>query len=457
MSFPTDQPVGGCLSLAWTEWQAIGSSPYIVSTLRTGYRLRFLTSPPLSEKAIPFSSYGENTPKRLALHEEVQKMKQKDAIEAVEDQRGFYSRLFVVPKPDGKFRPIIDLSSLNDYLLKESFEMETVASVLQAIRKNDWMISLDLKDAYFQIPIHPRSRKYLKFVWEGVIYQFKVLCFGLTSAPLIFTQVFAPVATFLRARGVRILRYLDDWLILESSKPRMLQARSKLLEICRRLNIVINWEKSSLEPSQTATYLGMLLDSRLSKAFPSKERLDRLSLILRRFSSSKAPPAELWQQVLGHLSSLTQVVPGGRLRMRRLQRQLKLCWVQATQYNQLPVPVNSKILSDIRWWTRRSNTLKGQPFGSPSPDLTAMSDASTQGWGMMLGSQTVKGLWSPQETKLHINVLELRAIRLGLQHFVNVVKGKVVVVLGDNTTALAYIKKGGGRSRCLFAARLWLY
>ena len=75
-----------------------------------------------------------------ALNLEVQSMLLKGAIE----HPTLEAFLFVAPKPNGKFRPIIDLSTLNDYIFKRKFRMETVASVLQAVRKGDWMIFLDL-------------------------------------------------------------------------------------------------------------------------------------------------------------------------------------------------------------------------------------------------------------------------------------------------------------------------
>ena len=60
--------------------------------------------------------------------------------------------------------------------------METSATVLQTIKKDDWMLSLDLKDTYFQVPIHHQSRKFLRVVWGSVTYQIWVLCLILCTA-----------------------------------------------------------------------------------------------------------------------------------------------------------------------------------------------------------------------------------------------------------------------------------
>ena len=71
------------------------------------------------------------------------------------------------------WRPIIDLSTLNSFIVSQRFHMETPQSVLRSIRQGDWMISMDLQDAYLQVPIHPESRRYLHFTMGGVPYQFQ--------------------------------------------------------------------------------------------------------------------------------------------------------------------------------------------------------------------------------------------------------------------------------------------
>ena len=68
---------------------------------------------------------------------------------------GFYSRLVLVEKSSGVWRPVIDLSPLNEFVHQTPFRMETPNSVLMAVRKNDFLASIDLKDAYFQIPVPP--------------------------------------------------------------------------------------------------------------------------------------------------------------------------------------------------------------------------------------------------------------------------------------------------------------
>ena len=118
-----------------------------------------------------------------------------------EPSPGFYSTLFLVEKASGGWRPVIDLSPLIGFLIHTRFQMETMATVLTSIRKGDFMASIDLSDAYFQVPIHKDSRKFLRFSLGGAVYQFKVLCFGLATAPQVFTRVFSLVSTWAHARG----------------------------------------------------------------------------------------------------------------------------------------------------------------------------------------------------------------------------------------------------------------
>ena len=88
---------------------------------------------------------------------------------------------------------------------------------------------MDLQDAYLQVPIHPESRWYLQFTMAGVPYQFRVLCFGLITAPQLFTRLMAPISAIVRRYGIRVLQYLDDWWILTESRTTCIQPRKRLL------------------------------------------------------------------------------------------------------------------------------------------------------------------------------------------------------------------------------------
>ena len=225
---------------------------WVVEALRVGYRIPFDRRPPLSERPLSLPAYSPQSIKGVALTQELQTLLRKGVVEPAPQCPGFYSRLFLVQKASGSWRPIIDLSTLNDYITSSHFHMETPQSVLRSIRPGDWMVSLDLQDAYLQVPVHHDSRRYLRFMVAGKSYQFRVLCFGLTTAPQVFTRIMAPVSAILHKYGVRMLRYLDDWLILASTELACLQSKDRLLSICTELGIQVNLTKSSSSHSVTS-------------------------------------------------------------------------------------------------------------------------------------------------------------------------------------------------------------
>ena len=85
-----------------------------------------------------------------------------------------------------------------------------------------------------------------------------------STAPQVFTRVMAHVSAILHRSGVRLCRYLDDWLLQASSREQVLLALSPVLQLCRHLGIVVNWDKSHVIPTQQMVHLGVILDSRLS-------------------------------------------------------------------------------------------------------------------------------------------------------------------------------------------------
>ena len=81
-----------------------------------------------------------------------------------------------------------------------------------------------------------------------MIHQFKAFCSGFSSTPQVFSRVFALVSKWEHQKSISQLQYLDDWLIIVDFCPFYLQ-------LCQDLGIVINWEKSDLEPTQRPQYL----------------------------------------------------------------------------------------------------------------------------------------------------------------------------------------------------------
>ena len=234
---------GGCLSLHWQAWRDGGADPWVVEVPREGCRIPFLRPPPLSTDPIPMPSYAPTSIKGAALEEVTLALIAMGAVElAPLPSPGFYSRLFVVWKTTGSWRPVIDLSLLNRFVDISPFRMKTIQSVLMSFRRGDWMASIDLREASLQVPVHPESRRFLRFVAHGRAYHFTALCFSLSTAPQVFTRVMATVSVVLHSLGIRMRRYLDDWLVQASSREALLQDLGVVLSFCRELGIVVNPE-----------------------------------------------------------------------------------------------------------------------------------------------------------------------------------------------------------------------
>ena len=86
--------------------------------------------------------------------------------------KGFCFSIFLVPKKDGVHRPVINLKALNKFIVEEHFKMEGFHMVKDLIKPGDWLAKIDLKNAYFLVPVHPSHQRFLQFQWQDRLYQF---------------------------------------------------------------------------------------------------------------------------------------------------------------------------------------------------------------------------------------------------------------------------------------------
>ena len=177
-------PVGGRLHSFRRDWQANSCSSNVLNIITNGYILPFLSRPNLVRFPLIISEY-KVLQKDQPLADCIQSLLSKNAIERVENVKslGFYSCLFLVPKPHQRWRPVIDLSRFNTFLHVEKFKMEMPESVRTSLIPGEWVSLIDLLDAYLHVPIHPLSRKYLRFCHRSQVFQFTSLPFGLATAP----------------------------------------------------------------------------------------------------------------------------------------------------------------------------------------------------------------------------------------------------------------------------------
>ena len=101
------------------------------------------------------------------------------------------------------------------------FKMESLAMMRNLLRQDDWMASIDLKDAYLWVTIWEDCRKYLRFQWQGRTYEFQCLPLGLSSTPSVFTKLMKPVLARFYHQKVHLIIYLDNMLVMTQSREEL--------------------------------------------------------------------------------------------------------------------------------------------------------------------------------------------------------------------------------------------
>ena len=404
--------------------------------------LQLADRPPLTHFSHKFdSAWATSSEKQRQLGEEIQSLWDKQAIERAAKGPGFYARLFLVKKKNGSFKPVFNLKPLNKHIHKQSFKMATVRTVAESIRQGDWAVSLDLKDAYLHVPILKKHRKFLSFAFKGQCYQFKVLPFGLSSAPRVFTKLTRVIIIHCRKLGVRLVLYLDDSLLLAQPRERALQHRDLLLALLPDLGFIVNWEKSDLAPSKEWDFISLHWSSHTMTISLPAEKVLKLQQGAARLSELQPPSCRAVQRFLGKANFAALAVPRARMHIRAQQRALKRHY-RSPRDLFAPCPLGPEGLKDLQFW--RGDFPSAKSLLRPYPQATVATDASNHGWGAAWADKRLAGTWSPSEAPLHINVKEMLAVLKAITAWARDLSGLTVSLQSDNRTVVAYLTKEGG-------------
>jgi hypothetical protein len=272
---------------------------------------------------------------------------------------------------------------------------------------------------------------------------------------MVFTKVVICVVAFLRQRGVQIHAYLDDWILHNRDRKKLVLDTKLTVKVLEKVGFLLNLEKSQLQPSQNLDYLGarFLLSQALVTITDS--RWERLQEVLAPFFQEDLLSARKFLELLGLMASCLDVVPLSRLQMRPLQFYLLSRWNPISRDLTVIIPIESNLREYLSWWRVRENLFKGQPLQIQSTEAIITTDASLWGWGAHLGEFQARGQWTPDQRQKHINWLELKAVQLALLKFQRLILGKAVLVKSDNSTTVAYIQKQGGTRSPDLCALLW--
>jgi hypothetical protein len=349
------------------------------------------------------------------------------------------SRVFAVSKSDGSQRMVIDLTKVNKYLPDLHYKLPSDVSLRTLLTPNAWVAKVDIKDAYFHVPLHKSVSKFLAFSAGGKRFAFCALPFGLNIAPAVFTGMMNYPRRIVAAQGVLSLTYLDDWIIWAPTEAECSSFVQIVVTTLEDVGFIVNEEKSSLTPAQHIEWLGVAWHTptatcSLPPQFQHKV-FQSASLLLSRETYSRRQ----LESFIGLISFAARVVPDLAQRKHPLLYQLRQT---DTDDRDRPNPSSPALKQAIRTWRNRSLLSQVAPWTLPAPSFTVWTDASAYGWGAHTISDYVQGVWSPQHAELHVNQLEIMAIRNAIATDL-VQEGSSVKIVTDSSTACGVLRKKG--------------
>ncbi|XP_053593379.1 uncharacterized protein LOC103579263 [Microplitis demolitor] len=432
--------LAGRLSFFTEQWESISDDKFIIDWIR-GYDIPFKTRPiQLIDPREPTWSSSD----ALRVQGAVDKLLQKKAIEVCTDADDqFVSTYFLIPKPDGSDRFIINLKKLNDYIETEHFKMEDLRSARHLIDRGAFMANLDLEDAYFLVRVNNVSRKYLRFRLKGQLYQFTCLPFDLCSSPFSFTKIMKPVVNMLRSRGLLSVVYLDDFLCIGNSYKSCKSNIQTTIKLMESLGFIINCNKSSTTPTRRFKYLGFVLDCEKYQVEITNEKRTQVKKMLDSIDLGSSYRIRIIAQLIGVLIACIPGVGYGRTYSKSLARAKWLALMINNKNFEGFMLLKKDVFEDIRWWKDYIMSANSR-IKSHNYKLVVTSNASRTGWGAKSSGVVIQGFWSLEDWKFHINYLQLLAVFFALKCFASKLYDCEILLRIDNTTAIACINKAGG-------------
>ncbi|KAI2655945.1 hypothetical protein H4Q32_012739 [Labeo rohita] len=211
---------------------------------------------------------------------------------------------------------------------------------------------------------------------RGEAYQYRVLPFGLGLSPCTFTKCMDAALAPLRLQGIRILNYIDDWLILAQTEQMAVQHRDVVLAHMKELGLRLNAKKSVLSPLQMTTYLGVVWDSTTMQARLSPARIESILTSVKRVKIGRSLTVKQFQKLLGLMAAVSNVIPFGLLYMRPLQWWLRTKGFSPRGNPLRMIKVTRQCFCALDMWRKPWFLNQGPVSGAPCRRVTLATDAS---------------------------------------------------------------------------------
>ena len=372
------------------------------------------------------------------------------------------SPLGLVPKKDGSWRIIMDLSSprgssINDFISKEDYTLhyatfDQALALVSSFGTGALMAKLDLKHAFRLCPVSPSDWDLLGMHWQGKFYVDLRLPFGLRSSPFLFNRLADAFEWILKHNYAisALMHYLDDYFTVgPPSSPLCASQVDIMVKTADRLGIPLAPDK--LEgPTSRLVFLGILIDSTLMECSLPPDKLSELVAELLTWSSRKKCIKRELLSLIGKLNFACRIIPAGRIFLRRL--------IDLSTTARLPhhhVSLNTEARRDVAWWLKYLPLWNGRaiipdPVWSRSPDLELFTDASGGlGFGIYFQGRWLNGSWPSDLSDRSIQWKELYPIALSCLLWGPLWKGKKLLFHCDNQSVVDIWAKGSSRDPLL--------
>ena len=316
-----DSFVAGRLRFFLDEWRQITSDKEILQMIE-GALVEF--NCPVEELTIlschKTSAFSPN--ECHIIDSEIQKLVSKQVISKCDHVDGeVLSPVFTRQKKDGTHRMILNLSRLNSEVSYHHFKMDTLNAALTLITQNCYMASIDLKDAYYSVPIHNEHKKFLRFLWKGQCFEYNVLPNGLAPGPRWFTKLLKPVFALLRKEGHTSTSFLDDSLLVGATRDACMNNVVDTATLFQKLGFIVHPRKSVFEPTTKIQYLGVTIDSVTMKVNLTEERRTGLQTDCEKLAKKNRCTIRELAQVIGKIVASFPTVKFGPLHYHQLEKE----------------------------------------------------------------------------------------------------------------------------------------
>ena len=450
--------VAGKISQYSENWMNITTDRYILNTVIHGLHIQFESDPCClcNRSEILF-----NTTEQQIIDQLLENFLNRHIVESTSHEIGeVISNIFIRPKPDGTYRLILNLSNLNEHIEYVHFKMETLKNALQLVKQGCYFAKIDLKDAYYSVPIEKESRKFLRFTWKGNLYQFTCLPNGLACGPRQYTKLMKPVFSALRKEGHINVSYIDDTFLQSETFESCQNNISDTLSLVDSLGLTTHPKKSILVPTQCIEFVGFLINSVDMTVRLTERKARDIILMCKDLLSKELVSIREFAQLIGKLVASEHGAMYAPLFYKALEIQ-KDSELRGACGNFDSSMILSQLSREcLKWWI--SNLHKAyKPISLGKPDRVIESDSSGTGFGArdVTHNQDFSGVWDENEKLLHINYLELKAAFMALKGLCSGARNEHIKLYLDNTTAIKYLSKMGGRKAelNLLTRKIWLW